>query len=272
MADSSTPQEERIEALANILSLVAIVGGMDKAAVQRVLLALGANLVSTPSATRIGTDLAGQLLAHIAKEDGEQTALRIAHAMQFVAEAWQPVLDEYPLQDPHRLLPYAEILFALCIRSGMTLHDYGAFERFGGPDWVLPLPQLTAALKSYAVPRIGLVWELVGFQEPPDQAFVASDAEAMFLFKAAVTPTDLRFAELAREGNEGARREVDVRVEAPLFAAFVAGLLGDMVYWSARLRADAVTGQQIWRRLLALLHPPEEPQATPPPTEGKKAE
>lgn len=263
MADQPTPQEERIEALANILSLVAIIGGMDKAAVQRVLLALGTHLVSVPSPTRISPDLAGQLLAHIAQEDGEQAALRITNAMQFVAEAWRPVFDEYPLSDPHRVLPYAEILFALCIRAGMTLHDYGAFERFGGPDWVLPLPQLSAALASYAAPRLGLVWELVGFQEPPDQAFVASDAETMFLFKAAVTPTDLRFAELAREGNEGARREVDVRVDAPLFAAFVAGLLGDMLYWSARLRADAVTGQQTWRRVLALLYPPEEPKAAP---------
>ena len=38
-----TSAEDRIRSIANILSLVAIIGGMDKAAVQRVLVTLGEN-------------------------------------------------------------------------------------------------------------------------------------------------------------------------------------------------------------------------------------
>ena len=47
MADLA-PDEERIQALADILSLVAILGKMEKAAVQRVLLSLGTTLAEIP--------------------------------------------------------------------------------------------------------------------------------------------------------------------------------------------------------------------------------
>jgi hypothetical protein len=258
MTDQPPQQEDRIQALANILSLVAIVGGMDKAAVQRVLVALGGSLVSTPGPLRVSPELASQLLAQIARDEGEQAVFRIASDMSFVARAWKPVLSQYAIDQPQSLLPFAEILFALFNYSGMTLYDHGAFERFGGPDVVLALPQLTAALKPYPAPRPGLLWEIVGFQEPPDQAVIASDAATMYLFKAAVTPADLRFSELARDSGEAARREVDVHVDAPLFAAFLAGLLGDMLYWSARLRADAAPGQRTWQWLKQLLTAPEE--------------
>lgn len=247
-------QEARIQQIANILSLLALIGGMDKAAVQRVLMALGPELVGAPGDSRIEPDLVARLLAEIARADGEQVALRITAGLSFVASAWQPVLDQYALTDPHRLLPTAEIIYALLNYSAYALFDHGAFRRFGGPDLVLPMQQMTAALKTYAVPRTDLVWELVGFEDPPDQALVASDPGTMYLFKAAPTHVILRFSELSRSSDEGPRREHDVAVDDALFAAFVAGLLGDMLYWAARLRAGAQPGQQTWRRLKAILH------------------
>ncbi len=272
-SEPAFPPEDRIQSLANILSLVAIVGGMDKAAVQRVLITLGSNLINVPGPMHISAELASQLLTQIAHEQGDQAVFRIASDMNFVAQAWKPVLDEYLTDDPHRVLPYAEIVFALFNYSGMTLHDYGAFDRFGGPDFVLPMAQLTAALKTYPVPHTGLVWEMVGFQDPPDQAMVASEAGTLFLFKAASSSIDLRFSELERDSVESSRREHDVRLDAPLFAAFVSGLLGDMLYWAARLRANAVTGQQVWRRLKALLFPSVEamPGVAPAPVPGAAA-
>ncbi len=233
-----TSAEDRIQSIANILSLVAIIGGMDKAAVQRVLVTLGGNLIAVPGPSRIDADLTTQLLTQIAQEEGEQAVIRISSDINFVARAWKPVLDAYFADDPQRVMPYAEIVFALFNYSGTTLHDYDAFERFGGTDFVLPMPQLTAALKTYPAPRAGLVWEIVGFEEPPDQAVVASEPGTMFLFKAASSSIDLRFSELERDSGEGPRREHDIRVDAPLFAAFIAGLLGDMLYWAARLRAE----------------------------------
>ena len=89
-----------------------------------------------------------------------------------------------------------------------------------------------------------------------------SDVDTMFLFKTATSPTILRFSELARNAEGGPRQEHDVSIDAPLFGAFVAGLLGDLLYWAARLRADAVTGRQTWRAIQALITPPDEP---PPP-------
>jgi len=257
MADPDA-QEDRIQSLANVLSLLAIISGMEKAAVQRVLITLGSNLIAVPGEQPISPDLAGQLLAHIAREEGKAAALRVATDLDFVAKAWQPVLDEYDSDDPQRQMPYAEVLFALFNHSAYTLHQYGAFDRFGGPDVVLAMPQLTAALKSYHVPRPGLVWEIVGFDDPPDQALVASDADNMYLFKTASSPVILRFSELARNEESAPRQEHDVRVDAPLFGAFVAGLMGDILYWAARLRADAVTGRQTWRAIQALVTPPAE--------------
>jgi hypothetical protein len=257
MADAA-PQEDRIQSLANVLSLLAIISGMDKTAVQRVLITLGSNLIAVPGEQPISADLAGQLLAHIAREEGKSAALRVATDMDFVAKAWKPVLSEYDTSNPQRQMPYAEVLFALFNFSAYTLHQYGAFDRFGGPDVVLAMPQLTAALKTYHVPVPGLVWEIVGFDDPPDQALVASTAEDMFLFKAASSPVILRFSELARNEDNGPRQEHDVRVDAALFGAFVAGLMGDMLYWAARLRADAVSGRQTWRAIQALITPPSE--------------
>ena len=34
--------------------------------------------------------------------------------------------------------------------------------------------------------------------------------------------------------------------------------MGDILYWAARLRADAVTGRQTWRAVQALITPPSE--------------
>lgn len=245
--------EERIQSLANILSLVAIVGGMDKAAVQRVLISLGSNLINSPGGMMIEPDLAARLLAEIAREDGEESAMRVAADMAFVARAWKPVLDEYFVTDPHQVLPYAEILFALLNYTGHTLIEYDAFTQFGGPDLVLAMPQMTAALKSYPFPRTGLVWELVGFEDPPDYAIVASAVNTMYLFKLATSNIDVRFSELDRQEETGSKQEHDVRLDSALFGACVAGLLGDTLYWASRLRGRTEKGQQTWRRLQSLL-------------------
>jgi hypothetical protein len=264
-------QDEHIQSLANILSLVAIVGSMDKAAVQRVLITLGSSLMSIQTRPSVDRDMARKLLIQIAREQGEETALHVASDMAFVARAWRPVLDEYLPADPHRMLPYAEIIYTLVVYSGSTLQDYEAFDRFGGPDIVLPMQQLTAALKTYAVPHVGLAWEMVGFRDPPDQALIASDVDNIYLFKAASSGIDLRFSELERNSGGDARLEHDVRIDTPLFAAFVSGLLGDMLYWAARLRSHALPGHEMWRRVQALLTSPGDarpfPVATAPPPE-----
>jgi hypothetical protein len=267
MSDSLS-QDELVQSLADVLSLVAIIGQIDKAAIQRVLVALGSSLMGIDSTLSIDRQLAKKLLVEISKESGEDAALHVASDLHFVASAWRPVLDEYLSgEDPYRLLPFAEILYALINYSGVTLQTHEAFERFGGPDIVLPMTQLTAALRAYPVPKPGLTWELVGFRDPPDQALVASDAETIYLFKAASSGIDLRFAELARDSDADARREHDVRVDATLYAAFTAGLLGDMLYWAARLRAHALPGHEVWRRIHALLITPEEGKPTLPPEE-----
>ncbi|MBN1120895.1 MAG: hypothetical protein JXJ17_07435 [Anaerolineae bacterium] len=257
MVAQPAQNDDRIQALANILSLLAIIGGMDKAAVQRVLISLGSNLIAGTGAGRIEMDLAARLLAQVANEDGEEAALRIASDMGFVAKAWKPVLIEFTSSDPYRIVPSAEIIYQLVNYSSFTLQSYGAFERFGGPDQVISMPQLTASLKPYPVPDTGLIWELVGFSDPPDQALVGTSMDAMYLFKAASSNVDLRFSELERNADSDARQEHDVRIDDGLFAAFIAGLLGDLLYWAARLRADAITGQQTWRRIKALIIAPE---------------
>lgn len=249
----SIPQEEKIQSLADILSLLAIVGQMDKVAVQRVLIALGASLMDLEPSHQFDADLTRKLILQIAAEAGEEAALHILSDMDFVARAWQPVLDQYLPSDPYRLLPYAEMVYALVNYTGITLYDYEAFERFGGPDEVLPMRQLTAALQTYPMPVSGLTWELVGFRNPPDQALVGASNDAIYLFKAASSGIDVRLSELERDTDEEARREHDVRIDKPLFAAFVAGLLGDMIYWAARLRSHATPGQDIWLRIHKLL-------------------
>ena len=245
--------EERIQALADILSLVAIIGRIDKAAIQRVLISLGSTLFDVQTAPTVDRELARKLLVEVAAISGEDAALHIAGDLAWVARSWRPVLDEYVPFDPYRPMPFAEILYALMIHSGYTLQEHDAFERFGGPDVVLPLPQLTAALSPYPVPRPGLRWELVGFKDPPDQALIGSDSQNIILFKAASSGVDLRFSELERGREDAPRSEHDVRIDTPLFAAFVAGLLGDMLYWAARLRSHTLPGQEMWMRIQTLL-------------------
>jgi hypothetical protein len=251
------PNEERIQALADILSLVAILGKMEKAAVQRVLLSLGTTLAELPDSEQtVDRNLARDLLAQVSDERGETAALHIASDMAFAAKAWRPVLETIRPLDPYRILPYAEIIFSLVNHTGVALQDRGVFEHFGGPDFVLPLPQLTAALSAYALPQPGLSWELVGFTDPPDQALIASGEENIFLFKAATSGINLRFSELERGSDDEARIEHDVLVDRPLFAAFMAGLLGDVLYWAARLRTHVLPGHDLWQRIQDLLLPP----------------
>lgn len=248
--------EQRIQALADILSLVAIVGMIDKAAIQRVLISLGAALLDVQTTPIIDREMARKLLAEIAKESGEDAALHIASDMAFVARAWRPVLEEYTPIDPYRLMPYAEIIYALVNHSGVALQQYEVLDRFGGPDFLIPFAQLSSAMSAYSVPRPGLKWELVGFRDPPDQALVASDAQTIYLFKTASSATDLRFSELERDDQNDSRQEHDVHVDSPLFAAFIAGLLGDMLHWAARLRAHTLPGHEIWQRIQTLLAAP----------------
>lgn len=255
-------QEERIQSLADMLSLVAMVGGMDKAAIQRVLVSLGSALLDIRTPLTVDRDLASRLLVRIATESGNQAAIDIASDMDFVAKAWRSVLDEFLPGDPHRILPFAEIVYALMNYSGSTLEQYGAFDMFGGVDMVLPMPQLTAALRMIPVPRPGLAWEMVGFHDPQDQALVGSDDENFYLLKAAASATRLRISELERN-NQDSRREHDLTVDPALFAAFVAGLLGDMLFWAARLRNHAAPGHEIWQRLYAMLLPVAAPQVPP---------
>ena len=97
---------------------------------------------------------------------------------------------------------------------------------------------------------VGRIYEEIG---PADQALVGSDDRMMYLFKSASSGIALRFSELERQAQDQPRREHDVRVDRPLFAAFVAGLAGDLLYYAARLRGDAAPGHQIWQRLQVLL-------------------
>lgn len=267
--DNSPVNEERVQALADIFSLVALIGGIDKAAVQRVLLSLGNTLAGVKTRAAVDRNLARQLLVEIVKESDEQKAIQIAGDINMVARAWKPVLDEYLGVEAHRTLPFAEIIYALVNYSGVALQDHEAFDRFGGPDVVLPMTQLTAALKTYKVPKPVLDWQLVGFRDPPDQALIASDPDNIYLFKAASSPTELRFSELERAAEGDARHEHDVKVDEPLFAAFTAGLLGDMLYWSARLRSHALPGHEIWQRLNVLLAGPENDSQTKAEQMGK---
>lgn len=267
-------QEERIQSLADILSLVAIVGGMEKSAIQRVLITLGSSLLDGRSTLMVDRDLASRLLTQIAKESGERAAIDVANDINFVAQAWKPVLSDSLLKqpDPHRTPPFGEIIFSLVNYSGHHLQEYGAFDQLGGADMVLPMTQLSAALKGYAAPIEGLSWDFVGFTDPADQALVASDAQSHYLFKFAPTPTTLRISELERGSDDDARNDHTVRIDPPMFAAFIAGLLGDMLYWAARLRQHADPGRETWARLNALLYPARASDAnTKPATSDKPA-
>jgi hypothetical protein len=153
------------------------------------------------------------------------------------------------------MLPFAEIIYALANYTGNTLYRYGAFEQFGGADAVLPMVQLTSALSAHHLPTPGLTWELVGFDDPPDQVLVASDAQTLHLLKAASSATSLRFSELERGSDEDPALENEVAVSTALFAAFTAGLLGDMLFYAARLRNHAAVGREVWARIHALLNP-----------------
>jgi len=266
-------REDKVQSLANVLSLIAIAGNLDNTAVQRVLTALGAELAGARLVPSIDRALASKLLAQVAMESGEARALDLLHDMAWVADAWRPVLDAFRPLDPQTALPYAEIIDLLVIHSGTALQQHDAFTSFGGVDLVLPLNQLTAALRPYHAPQPGLNWELVGFQDPPDQALVAGDAATIYLFKTHASNTALRFSELARDSDEAARREHDVIVDPPLFGAFLAGLLGDMLAWAARLRGQAVPGHELWRRIQSMLlegvqpMPPTAYRASPQPIE-----
>jgi hypothetical protein len=247
--------KQRIQAMANILSLVAIVGRMENTAIQRVLIALGAAIMEVPEGPQVSPAMVHKMLDAIVKERGKEAADYVLMDMAWVAQAWEPVLEEYAIEDPYRLMPFAEIAFQLVNYSGVVLNNHEAFDLFGGPDVVLPMSQLSAALRPYALPVTGLTWKMVGFKNPADQALVGSSEGALYLFKSASSGIDLRFSELERGTDEGARREFDIRVDTPMFGAFVAGLLGDMLYWAARLRGNALPSQELWRRLTEMMLP-----------------
>lgn len=245
--------EERIQTLANLLSLVAIIGRMDTAAIQRVLVSLGSELVDISPSAKVNTDIVKKLLAQIAKEQGEEAAMQIATDLAFVARAWQPVLQQFNEDDPHRLMPYAEIIYAFFNYSGRALQEYEAFELFGGTELTLPMRSLSAAMRPYTLPEDNLLWEMVGFTDPPDAVLVASNINTMYLMKAASSGIDLRFSTIERNSENENRRDTDSRVDSAEFAAFVAGLLGDMLYWTARIRSHVLPGQQVWKQIQTLL-------------------
>ena len=259
---SNPSQEQKVQYLADILSLVAIVGKLDSAAMQRVLASLGNELADITPSEPIDPKLAARLVAEIAENASVGEAADVANDFAFVGRAWREVLDEYRPFGPYESLPFAEILFALVNRAGMALTEQQAIERFGGSDLLLPMAQLTAALQTYAVPEPNLTWEMIGFAEPDDQALIGTDynTNTMYLFKSASSGRTLRFSELElqAQGDEP-RREHDLPVEPPLFAAFIAGLAGDLLYYSARLRGHAASGFEIWERLQVLLSD-EKPQ------------
>jgi hypothetical protein len=246
--------DEKIDLLAQLLTLLALVGRVDKTAMNRVLTSLGPALVSLHPSRPVPPNLARQLIVSIAAETDKETALNIAADLDFVAEAWRDVLDQFSAPDLHGELPYAEITFALANHTGAVLQERDTLSRFGGPDLILPMPQLSAALQTYPAPRTGLAWEMVGFLDPPDQALVASspDGAVAFLFKAASSSTDLRFSELERNVGD-VRHEHDVKMDRPMFAAFVAGLMGDLLYYAALLRDEVAPGHHVWARLRSLL-------------------
>jgi hypothetical protein len=251
----STPkqQEEKVQYLADVLSLVAVVGRMEAAVMQRVLASLGNQLAAIQPPEPIDPELAARLVAEIATHAGEKTATHVASDIAFVAEAWGDVLREYQPFDPHELLPYAEIIFSLVNHTGVALASRNIFERFGGEDLLLPMPQLTAALSVYVVPKPNLRWEMIGFVEPSDQALIGSDEQMMYLFKSASSGISIRFSELERQTQDQPRHEHDVRVDKPMFAAFVAGLAGDLLYYASKMRGHAMPGHQVWERLQVLL-------------------
>ncbi len=246
-------QEDRIQTLANLLSLVAIVGRMDSAAIQRVLVSLGSDLVDMAPSTRVNATIVKKLLGEIANEQGQEAAMQIATDLAFVARTWRPVLKQFNEDDPHRLLPYAEILYAFFNYSGRALLEYEAFELFGGQELTLPMRNLSAAMRPYQMPEDNLLWELVGFTDPPDAVLVASNISTMYLLKSASSGIDMRFSRIDRKSEEGERQDTDARVDSSEFAAFVAGLLGDMLYWTARIRSHVLPGQQVWQHIQTLL-------------------
>lgn len=250
---SDARQDAQIQYLSDILSLVAVIGQMDATAMQRVLAALGPQLASLEPPAPINPKLAARLLAEVAAQGDEQTAANVASDIAFVAQSWRDALRQYQPIDPYELLPYAEIVFTLTNHTGAALAGRDIFLRFGGEDLVLPMSQLTAALKPFPVPKSELNWEMVGFVEPADQALVGSDERMMYLFKSASSGSTLRFSELERQAQGEPRREHEVRVDRSLFAAFVAGLAGDLLYYAALLRGQAAPGHQIWQRLQVLL-------------------
>jgi len=245
---------DQVQSLANILSFVAILGRMETTAIQRVLITLGSDLNDVTPSTALSPHIVQKLFTAIAAEQGNEPAMEIASDLAFVSRAWQPALQTFLDDDPYRLMPYAEIIFSLLNYSGSVLLSYEAFERFGGADFVLPMKQLAAALKPYNFPEVNLSWEMVGFKDPPDTAIVASSADTIYLLKAASSGIDLRFSELERDTDSPAKREHDVRVDTPIFASFVAGLLGDMLYWTALLRSHALPGRRVWQNIQALLY------------------
>lgn len=250
-----TTQESKVQALANILSLIAVTGALDNAAVQRVLVSLGAGTISASTPLVIDRELSGKLLTQIAAESGEEAALHLLRDFNLIADAWSPVFEGFKIDDPYRPLPYAEVIDLLVNHSGRLLNELGVFQAFGGPDLVLPLPQMSASLRPYAIPVAGLNWDMIGFLDPPDQALIAGDSLKLYLFKTHSSPTELRFSELERNSQEDVRQEHSIEVDAPLFAAFTAGLLGDLLGIVARQRQHAAPGHEIWLRLQALLRP-----------------
>lgn len=250
---SSARQDDQIQYLADILSLVAVIGQIDATAMQRVLAALGPQLAAIEPPAPIDPQLAARLVAELGAQADSQTAANVVSDIAFVAEAWHDVLRQFQPLDPYELLPFAEIVFALANHTGSALASRDIIARFGGEDLLLPMPQLTAALQPFPVPNPDLTWEMIGFVEPADQALIGSDERMMYLFKSASSGITLRFSELERQAQDQPRREHEVRVERPLFAAFVAGLAGDLLYYAARLRGEATPGRQIWQRLQVLL-------------------
>jgi hypothetical protein len=250
---SDAKQDEKIQYLSDILSLVAVVGQIDATAMQRVLAALGSQLTAIEPPAPIEPDLAARLVAEIAAHAGEKAAATVASDIAFVATAWRDVLREYQPIDPYELLPYAEIVYALVNHTGAALAERNTFQQFGGDDLLLPMPQLTAALQPHPVPKPALTWEMVGFVEPSDQALIAHDGQVMYLFKSASSDITLRLSELDQQAQDQARREHEVSIDRALFTAFVAGLAGDLLYYAARLRGLAAPGHEVWERLQVLL-------------------
>ena len=250
---SNPTQDIKIQYLADILSLVAIVGKLDSGVMERVLASLGNELADINPPEPLDPELAAKLIAESAIQSREQSAANIARDFAFVAEAWKEVLAEHRPLDPYQLLPFAEIIFALVNHTGAALAARNAFERFGGDDLLVPMPQLSAALQTHAIPKPNLRWEMLGFVEPNDQALIGNDDKMTYLFKSASSGLTLRFSELELDSQNETRSEYELRVDKPLFAAFVAGLAGDLLYYSARLRNHADEGHEVWKRLQVLL-------------------